>query len=89
MSIYDTLSHFIIPIISITYILVYSEIFAPIRRWLEVLRVLDCPICAAFWVGLCVGIANKIYPQIFDTPIREAFWGIAIFFIIELAKGEE
>jgi len=68
----ELLVYVIFPIIAIDYVIVYSEIFKPIRDRFEKKKLgylLTCFICMSFWVGFLIGLCNVIFALPFiDFP---------------------
>ncbi len=82
------------PIVSIVYVIVYSELFKPLRDKSgngKFGYLMSCPICMGAWVGILVGITNifPIYPQWLQFPVLGLCAGIAINFIIQLFIQQE
>jgi len=97
MNINNLIIFYIIPIVAITYLIVYSKIFEPVRNLLSRIMffklLFDCPICVATWVGIGIGVLNVYegYPDYIEKPFIGACSGICVFFFIELflTKQEE
>ena len=89
----DLLLYWFFPIVAIVYVVVYSEIFAPIRdRFTGKLSYLaNCPICMGAWVGAFVGLCNYLGCIVRDTikyPVLGLCMGIAVWFLISLTLKE-
>jgi len=93
ISIIEFLFYWFFPIVSIVYVIVYSEIFKPLREKLsgKLGYLFQCPICMGAWVGILVGVANifSIYPKWLQYPALGLCAGIAINFLLQLANQSE
>ena len=91
MSWVDVLIWWISPIIAIVYVLGYSALFEPLRKWKRLPRMLatflDCPMCIGFWAGVFVGFMNYLpveWPVGWQFAIIGGCLGIALEYILEL-----
>ena len=93
ISVVEFCFYWLFPIVSIVYVIVYSEIFKPIRDKLsgKLGYLFQCPICMGAWVGIGIGIINifSIYPKWIQYPALGLCAGIAINFLLQLANQSE
>jgi hypothetical protein len=93
MSAAELLVRWVFPIVAIVYVLGYSSLFAPVRKWRRLPAILsallDCPMCIGFWAGIGVG-ALQVLPiewPVWAAPIGiGGCTGIACQYILELAR---
>lgn len=92
MSPVELLLYAVCPIVAITYVVVYSHLFAPARRYLgandgQVGYMVNCPVCTGFWAGAVVGLFNipREWPPWVQLPVLCGCAGVTITFLIEIA----
>jgi hypothetical protein len=87
----DFLMWWLSPIIAIVYVVGYSLLFEPIRKWKRLPTIiaafLDCPMCIGFWAGVFVGAMNYLpvpWPAWLSHLAIGGCLGIALEYILEL-----
>lgn len=91
MSLVDLVVGWLGPILAIVYVLGYSLIFEPIRKWKRLpailVALLDCPMCIGFWAGVLVGIMHWLpveWPVWLKNMALGGCIGIAVEYLLEL-----
>jgi hypothetical protein len=91
MTAIDLVMWWLSPILAIVYVIGYSLIFEPIRKFKKwpaiITAMLDCPMCIGFWAGVFVGLVNWL-PIAWPGWLQHAALGgclaIAAEYILEL-----
>ena len=91
MTAIDFVMWWLSPIIAIVYVIGYSLLFEPVRkfkRWPTLITaLLDCPMCIGFWAGLFVGFMNWLpvgWPKWLESVAHGGCLAIAVEYLLEL-----
>lgn len=87
----DLLVRWVSPIVAIVYVIGYSLLFDPIRKWKKwpalVSAFLDCPMCIGFWAGIFVGLVNWLpvgWPEWTVYVVLGGCLGVSLEYVLEL-----
>jgi hypothetical protein len=91
----DLILRWLSPILAIVYVLGYSLIFDPVRKWKRLPKffrdLLGCPMCIGWWAGVAVGLVNWA-PIVWPPWLRDAALGgclaVSAEYLLELFARE-